>query len=333
MSKKFTMKKIWILVFVFGAVYHAEAQKTKKKEKNPKNSEVSLNLADEKYVFLENSVFWEISGNGLSTPSYLFGTHHLYPADSIKKNDFIKEKIKACQVVVGELAMDNLMALTMATMKYSMMKDTTLQDLLGEKNYQRVDEYMKKNLGMGVAMFNRMRPMVIVQAISAQKVAQALGKDSKIEGMNTISDNIDYYFQEYGKSLGKEIAGLETVEFQAKTLLHSIPLNRQAEMLMEAIEDKDAQSAETYKKLNQYYKEQNLNELGKLSFDEKMMKKDEYDNLLKKRNNAWLPQIEKIIREKSAFFAVGALHLVGTDGIIYQLRQKGYIVKPLKIRL
>ncbi len=333
MSKKFTMKKIWILVLVFGAVYHAEAQKTKKKEKNPKNSEVSLNLADEKYVFLENSVFWEISGNGLSTPSYLFGTHHLYPADSIKKNDFIKEKIKACQVVVGELAMDNLMALTMATMKYSMMKDTTLQDLLGEKNYQRVDEYMKKNLGMGVAMFNRMRPMVIVQAISAQKVAQALGKDSKIEGMNTISDNIDYYFQEYGKSLGKEIAGLETVEFQAKTLLHSIPLNRQAEMLMEAIEDKDAQSAETYKKLNQYYKEQNLNELGKLSFDKKMMKKDEYDNLLKKRNNAWLPQIEKIIREKSAFFAVGALHLVGTDGIIYQLRQKGYIVKPLKIRL
>lgn len=326
------MKKIWILVLTFWAVYQAEAQKTKKKEKDQKNSEVSLNLADKNAIFLENSVFWEISGNGLSSPSYLFGTHHLYPADSIKKNDFIKEKIKACQIVVGELAMDNLLALTMATMKYSMMKDTTLQDLLGEKNYQRVDEYMKKNLGMGVAMFNRMRPMVIVQTISAQKVAQALGKDSKMNGMDAMSNNIDYYFQEYGKTLGKEIAGLETVEFQAKTLLHSIPLKRQAEMLMEAIEDKDAQSAETYKKLNQYYKEQNLNELAKLSFDEKMMKKDEYDNLLKKRNDAWLPQIEKIIREKSAFFAVGALHLVGTDGVIYQLRQKGYNVKPLKIR-
>ncbi|WP_448528317.1 TraB/GumN family protein [Raineya sp.] len=327
------MKKIWILVLTFWAVYQAEAQKTKKKEKDQKNSEVSLNLADKNAVVLENSVFWEISGNGLSSPSYLFGTHHLYPADSIKKNDFIKEKIKACQMVVGELAMDNLLALTMATMKYSIMKDTTLQDLLGEKNYQRVDEYMKKNLGMGVAMFNRMRPMVIVQTISAQKVAQALGKDNKMGGMDAMSGNIDYYFQEYGKSLGKEIAGLETVEFQAKTLLHSIPLKRQAEMLMEAIEEKETQSVETYKKLNQYYKEQNLNELGKLSFDEKMMKKDEYDNLLKKRNDAWLPQIEKIIREKSAFFAVGALHLVGTDGVIYQLRQKGYNVKPLKIRL
>lgn len=327
------MKKIWILVLAFWAVYHAEAQKTKKKEKNPKNFEVSLDLAKKNAVVLENSVFWEISGNGLSSPSYLFGTHHLYPADSIKKNDFIKEKIKACQMVVGELAMDNPLSLTMVTMKYSIMKDTTLQDLLGEKNYQRVDEYMKKNLGIGVAMFNRMRPMVIVQTISAQKVAQALGKDAKTGGMDAMSGNIDYYFQEYGKSLGKEIAGLETVEFQAKALLHSIPLKRQAEMLMEAIEDKDAQSAETYKKLNQYYKEQNLNELGKLSFDEKMMKKDEYENLLKKRNHAWLPQIEKIIREKSAFFAVGALHLVGTDGVIYQLRQKGYIVKPLKIHL
>ncbi|MDW8296341.1 MAG: TraB/GumN family protein [Raineya sp.] len=327
------MKKIWILLVSFWVIYHAsEAQKTKKKDKeNPKQTEVVLDLSSKNSVVLENSVFWEISGNELPAPSYLFGTHHLYPADSIKKNDFIKEKIKECKVVVGELVMDNLMAHTMATMKYSIMQDTTLQDLLGEKDYQRVDEYMKKNMGMGVAMFNRMRPMVLVQTITSQKAMQALGKENKISSMDVISNNIDYHFQQYGKSIGKEIAGLETVEFQSKVLLHSIPLRRQAEMLLEAIEDKGSQSFETYKKLNQFYQQQNLNELAKLSFSE--MKKDEYDNLLKKRNDAWMPQIEKIIREKSAFFAVGALHLVGTDGIIYQLRQKGYSVKPLKIRL
>lgn len=325
------MHKTWITLLVLVSLFYiAEAQKTKNKPK--KHTETKLELSEKSSVSLENSVFWEISGNGLPAPSYLFGTHHLYPADSIKKNEFIKEKIKTCNIVVGELAMDNPLVLTMTTMKYSIMKDTTLQDLLEEKDYQRVDEYMRKNLGIGLAMFNRTRPMVIIQMISAQKINKTFGKENH-KGIENLSDNIDYYFQEYGKSIGKETVGLESADFQAKILLQSIPLKRQAEMLIEAIEDKDTQSAETFRKLNQLYKEQNLNELAKMSFDEKMMKKEEYDNFVKKRNNAWLPEIEKIIQQKSAFIAVGALHLAGTDGIIHQLRQKGYLLKPLKINL
>ncbi|MFN3315900.1 MAG: TraB/GumN family protein, partial [Raineya sp.] len=125
------MKKYFIvfsILFLGSEIIFAQ-KKSAKNTKPKAQAENAISLE------LENSVFWEISGNGLKKPSYLFGTHHLYPAENIKKNDLIKEKINACQAVVGEIAMDNMLAMSMATMKAMIMKDTTLKDLLGEKDY------------------------------------------------------------------------------------------------------------------------------------------------------------------------------------------------------
>jgi len=327
------MKKYFIVIgiIVLGSqLIFAQKKASKNNKAQTEENPISLEL--------ENSVFWEISGNGLKAPSYLFGTHHLYPASNIKKNDLIKEKINACQVVVGEIAMDNMLAMSMATMKVMLMKDTTLRDLLSEKDYERVDTYMKKNMGMSVAFFNNMRPIVLTQMITASKASKDLGieetKTPKTAEMGDFSNTLDLYFQEYGKSQKKEIMGLETIEQQANILFNGYPLKRQAEMLLEAIDDeKGSNSMDNVKKLNEFYKQQNLNELAKLSLDEKMMKKEEYNTLLKNRNDAWMPKIYELIRQKPAFIAVGALHLVGIDGVIYQLRKKGYTVKPVKVEL
>ncbi|GAB4127021.1 MAG: TraB/GumN family protein [Raineya sp.] len=326
------MKKYLIVfsIFFLGSEFVFAQKKPSKNHKEPKETPVSLEL--------ENSVFWEISGNGLKSPSYLFGTHHLYPASNIKKSDLIKEKINACQVVMGEIAMESMLAMSMATMKAMMMKDTTLKDLLGEKDYEKVDNYMKKNMGMGIAFFNNMRPMVLIQMITMSKASKDLGIENKqsqaVGELGDFSNTLDLYFQEYGKSQKKEIVGLETVEQQANILFNGYPLKRQAEMLLEAIEDeKGSSSMDNVKKLNELYKQQNLNELAKLSLDEQMMKKEEYNTLLKNRNNAWMPKIYELIHQKTAFIAIGALHLVGTDGVIYQLRKKGYQVKPIKVDL
>ena len=51
------------------------------------------------------------------------------------------------------------------------------------------------------------------------------------------------------------------------------------------------------------------------------------DRLLKKRNHAWLPKMLKLMQEKnSAFFAVGAAHLVGEDNVLDLLKTNGYTV-------
>jgi hypothetical protein len=55
-----------------------------------------------------------------------------------------------------------------------------------------------------------------------------------------------------------------------------------------------------------------------------------YDALIVRRNQAWLPAIEKALSEKGAtFVTVGATHLIGPDGLVAQLRGHGYTVTRL----
>ena len=55
-----------------------------------------------------------------------------------------------------------------------------------------------------------------------------------------------------------------------------------------------------------------------------------YDALIVRRNQAWLPAIEKALSEKDAtFVTVGATHLIGPDGLVAQLRGHGYTVTRL----
>jgi uncharacterized protein YbaP (TraB family) len=50
-----------------------------------------------------------------------------------------------------------------------------------------------------------------------------------------------------------------------------------------------------------------------------------------KRNQEWLPKIEKMVHDKPAFIALGISHLEGDQGILALLQSKGYTLTPLKI--
>ena len=55
-----------------------------------------------------------------------------------------------------------------------------------------------------------------------------------------------------------------------------------------------------------------------------------FDNIVRKRNQAWLPQIESQLKSgEVAFVLVGALHFAGTEGLLAQLRTKGYAITQL----
>ncbi|MCP4624280.1 MAG: TraB/GumN family protein [bacterium] len=52
------------------------------------------------------------------------------------------------------------------------------------------------------------------------------------------------------------------------------------------------------------------------------------DRLLTRHNKAWLPQIEKMLKEpKIAMVVVGAGHLTGPNGLVELLKQKGFKMK------
>jgi len=50
-----------------------------------------------------------------------------------------------------------------------------------------------------------------------------------------------------------------------------------------------------------------------------------------KRNLEWLPKIEKMVKSKPSFVAVGVSHLEGEKGLLNLLKQKGFSVTPIKV--
>ena len=56
-----------------------------------------------------------------------------------------------------------------------------------------------------------------------------------------------------------------------------------------------------------------------------------YHTVLKQRNDAWMPKLILMLHEeKRGFVLVGAMHLLGSDGLLEQFRIRGYKTELLK---
>jgi uncharacterized protein YbaP (TraB family) len=267
-----------------------------------------------------NTLFWEISGKGLTKPSYLFGTYHFADKGFVDTMKVVGEKLSAADAVVGEiLVLDK--SLAMKLLPFMMMKDTTLDKLLSPTEYKVVSDYLAKFPGYKLEMFNTMKP-VVIQTIILQLTSP--------KTFTTSNPAIDEYFQLYAKNNNKKILGLETAEDQAIVLFGS-SVQRQKEQLLEYIKEEKKNQLES-KKLYQYYISQDLKKLEKLFADNRSYTVQEMEGLLKNRNQKWLAQLPEMMKDQSLFIAVGAGHLIGKDGLIKGLQAQGYVVKPISTK-
>lgn len=287
---------------------------------------LSLPLQAQEGINEAKSIFWEVTGPGVRKPTYLFGTHHLYDYGFIKNNKIILKKLKKADVVVGEIVIEpsTLMKVAMA----SIMPNKSLKELMNDKDYKATDACLKKYTGMGIFLYNKFKPIAIYQMLMLQKYAKVLGMDLKKSGNSAM----DEYFQKSARNLNKKLVALETVDDQLKVLYDGKPLKKQVELLLEMVYDKDSLATQEIVKLNKMYQQQDLSGLHQLM--KKTASEKELELLLVNRNKKWIPKIENLLKSgQSAFIAVGAGHLPGDFGVLYLLQQKGYKVKPLRIKL
>ncbi len=137
-------------------------------------------------------------------------------------------------------------------------------------------------------------------------------------------------FMEMASAQQKETGGLETIAFQM-SIFDSIPYKAQAEMLVQAIQTAaDANSNQQFEEMIKLYKAQDIEKLQQsISEDESGISEFE-ELLITKRNEAWIPQMKKMMTENITFFAVGAGHLGGKNGVINLLRKEGYTLEAVK---
>ena len=268
---------------------------------------------------LENTLLWEISGNNLSTPSFLFGTMHILCEDDAKMSDSLRYAVESTKQVFFEIDMDNMME-TMGALRYlNMNNNTKLSDLLTEDEYKKVKAYFTKNKTMlPLGSVERMKPYFVSALISESKFPCAA------------KGGMEQVIMKEAKKDQKPINGLETIKFQA-SVFDSIPYQRQAKDLVKMIDSVDANADSSDSKLLDVYRSQDLNKMQEMTAGEPSMA-DYIDLLLYNRNANWVKQMPIIMKDKPSLFAVGAGHLGGEKGVINLLRKAGYTLRPMRHR-
>ncbi|MCG7858400.1 TraB/GumN family protein [Flavihumibacter sediminis] len=264
-----------------------------------------------------SSLLWEISGNGMQTPSYLFGTMHILCARDAGLSDSLNHAIDKSSRVFFEIDMDN-MGEMMGIFKYIRMKDETrLKDLMTEEEYKRVKDYFAANRSiLPLSMMERFKPYFIAAMLSESKMP--------CETKNGMEEVI----MKAVKKQKKEISGLETIEFQA-SIFDSIPYSQQARELLQAIDSSGKEDTVTAKML-EVYRSQDLDAIEKLTKMEEGGLGSYMELFLYGRNKKWIPEMEKAMKNGTILFAVGAAHLPGNEGVINLLRKAGYTLRPMR---
>jgi uncharacterized protein len=263
----------------------------------------------------DNTLLWQISGNGLKKPSYLFGTFHLMCKSDIHISKQLQDALSFSTEVYFEMDLDDA-ANTLGGMFFMNMKDSTLQQVLSPEDYTKVEKFFKDSLRMGLTAFKKMKPMMLSTLMYPKLMAckQQSGVEMELMALATKQK--------------KEIKGFETIQFQA-SIFDSIPYSVQAKALIKSI-DSITMYKQYFNTLVQTYKEQNLAKIEKVLSDTTFNEGEDNDIMLKNRNLNWVNQLESILKKNNIFMAVGAAHLVGKDGVIALLRKKGYKVEALR---
>ncbi|MDI9365419.1 MAG: TraB/GumN family protein [Flavobacterium sp.] len=261
----------------------------------------------------EKTLLWKIWGKGIKQPSYLYGTIHVMCPNQIVIDSSIKTTFNKSKQLYLEIDLNdaNMMAKAMKTM---MMPDScSLEKLVGKADYDSMNTIFKNTAGMPLSLMGKAKPMLLMSA-----VFPAILKCNP--------DGFEKHFQAMAKEKNMDLKGLETIEYQMR-VFDTIPFKVQAEMLKNLLYNLDSARLQ-FLELSKVYLSKDVNAMQELTTKDPEFGK--YDAMmLQNRNKNWVPIIIAEAKTKPTFFAVGAAHLGGVNGVIFLLKQQGYKVEPV----
>lgn len=273
---------------------------------------------------IQAQLLWKVTGRGLKHPSYLFATHNHISIQFLDSIPGLYKAFNECNMVVAEMVMNNIDATAKIQHAAIMPDHTKINDLLNEDQTKLLDLELKSVMKFGLKNVSIMNPSLILSMYEMEIYKKFTGfSDDK---------QSESYFQLVAAEKGKKIVGLETVEQQIAILYGNGSLERQADKLVETIQQKGNILNEMIQ-LNKLYKEGKIDKFVELSKGQDNitgMTDEEYAKLVDNRNADWISKLPAFFKESSCFVTVGAIHLGGNKGLIRLLEREGYKVIAVK---
>ncbi|MBV7270113.1 TraB/GumN family protein [Winogradskyella luteola] len=266
-----------------------------------------IGFSQQKY----QSLLWEITGNGLEKPSYLYGTMHVSKKVAFRLDDVFYKALNESDCVALESD-----PVTWPGFNYDMMLNE-----MGRYNNYRNDFYTN--------LFKLTHPEEMAVRASVRMDNGAV--NAYLYRKNNAADNfeeetyLDMFIYQAGKKNGKDIYGLEDLA-ESRYLTTKAAYNANKK-------DLDPWIQKLYAKENPYliqenlYRDRNLDLLDSIGAG---VNTEFYrENMLFIRNENMVNSLVELMPKKSVFAGVGAAHLPGNQGMINMLRDRGYTVKAL----
>ena len=269
----------------------------------------------------EPAMLWIAQGNENSV--YLLGSIHLLRPQDHPLPEIIDLVYGDADVLVMELDMDDLdfVDVMVAFRKLGVLDDDTrLEHLLGEELYAQA-EAAAEATRVPLDLLDQSEPWLA--AITAQEMlAMRIGFSGDL--------GIEQYLTNKARADGKPLTGLESIEEQLG-FLDGLPIDAQNQWFVHSLVDALRiemlvdELVAAWRRGDVAYLEQEL-------LHEARMSPELHDALLVQRNRNWIDKLVDYLDEDEDYLVVvGAAHLVGDDGVVELLRERGVVVSQLGV--
>ncbi len=260
---------------------------------------------------------WKISKDG----EHLFvgGTIHMLSQSDFPLPAKFEETYKKSEQLVFETDMQKLQSPEnqVEMMKLMTYQDgSTLKEHLKPETYQALEAYASKS-GIPMGMLANFKPGMAATMLTVFEFKK-LGVDS---------EGVDHFYNAKALKDHKTLGKLETVA-QQMNFLANLGGDNPDEFILYTLRDMK-ELPKVFSEIKAAWKVGDMAKLAEIGINP--LKKDypdSYQNIIIKRNKAWVPQIEAMLKTKEIeMVLVGALHLAGDDSVLAQLKKLGYEIE------
>jgi uncharacterized protein YbaP (TraB family) len=263
---------------------------------------------------------WKLEGSTNSI--YLLGSVHLLRAEDHPLPSIIQQAYEDAETLIMELDMDDIdpvEAQSVLTQLGLIHDDRSLNDLMGPDRYAEAEK-LANSADIPLAMLAKSEPWLAAITVEQLMLARI--------GFNP-QYGIENHLMEKAGLDGKEIRGLETVQEQLQ-LLDRMSLDAQRSLLLQSLKESvDIQTI--MDELVHAWRHGDIAFMEDNMLDEMKQYPELYRTIVVNRNVSWLEQIEELLDDQDDYLViVGALHLIGEDGIPSLLDERGREIVQLR---
>jgi uncharacterized protein YbaP (TraB family) len=262
---------------------------------------------------------WRISKGG--SVMYLAGSVHVLRPQDYPLPDAMESLFRSSAGLVEEI---DLTHFDPESAQLQMMKlgayppGQSLKTALPPETYRRVTALAEKQK-VDMDMLEPMRPWLASIVLLDNQLVQ--------EGFDSAS-GVDIHFADEAEGLHKPVIGLELASYQLG-LLAKLPEKAQEDMLVQSLDDAASFSQDMQTLLAAWH-DGDTSALEKELHQEFGPYPEIYASVVVQRNQNWMPRLESLAQSgKQYFVVVGALHLVGPDGLLARFQKDGFKVEQL----